>query len=128
VIKKDNRPVNLDLLTINLPIIGVASILHRISGFALFICFPLVVWLLHVSLQSTESFSQLKSYLENNTLLKAMAVFIVAGFIYHILAGLKKILGEIFGFGESLRSGRVLTWIVFALSFIGSLWFLIYIW
>jgi succinate dehydrogenase / fumarate reductase cytochrome b subunit len=128
VIKKDNRPVNLDLLTISLPIIGVASILHRISGFALFICFPLVVWLLHVSLQSTESFSQLKSYLENNTLLKAMAVFIVAGFIYHILAGLKKILGEIFGFGESLRSGRVLTWIVFALSFIGSLWFLIYIW
>jgi len=128
VIKKDNRPVNLDLLTINLPIIGVASILHRISGFALFICFPLVVWLLHISLQSTESFSQLKSHLENNTLLKAMAVFIVAGFIYHILAGLKKILGEIFGFGESLRSGRVLTWIVFALSFICSLWFLIYIW
>ena len=128
MIKKDNRPVNLDLLTISLPIIGVASILHRISGFALFICFPLVVWLLHVSLQSTESFSQLKSHLGNNTLLKAMAVFIVAGFIYHILAGLKKILGEIFGFGESLRSGRVLTWIVFALSFIGSLWFLIYIW
>ena len=128
MIKKDNRPVNLDLLTISLPIIGVASILHRISGFALFICFPLVVWLLHVSLQSTESFSQLKSHLGNNTLLKAMAVFIVAGFIYHILAGLKKILGEIFGFGESLRYGRVLTWIVFALSFIGSLWLLIYIW
>ena len=128
MIKKDNRPVNLDLLTINLPIIGVASILHRISGFALFICFPLVVWLLHVSLQSTESFSQLKSHLENNTLLKAMAVFIVAGFIYHILAGLKKILGEIFGFGETLRSGQVLSWIVFVLSFIGSLWFLIYIW
>jgi len=128
VIKKDNRPVNLDLLTINLPIIGVASILHRISGFAFFICFPLVVWLLHISLQSTESFSQLKSHLENNTLLEAMAVFIVAGFIYHILAGLKKILGEIFGFGETLRSGQVLSWIVFALSFIGSLWFLIYIW
>ena len=128
MIKKDNRPVNLDLLTISLPIIGVASILHRISGFALFICFPLVVWLLHVSLQSTESFSQLKSHLENNTLLKAMAVLIVAGFIYHILAGLKKILGEIFGFGETLRSGQVLSWIVFALSFISSLWFLIYIW
>jgi len=128
VIKKDNRPVNLNLLTISLPIIGVASILHRISGFALFICFPLVVWLLHLSLESTESFSLLKGNIENNALLKVMAVLIVTGFIYHILAGLKKILGEIFGFGETLKSGQVLTWILFASSFIFSSWFLIYIW
>ena len=128
MIEKDNRPVNLNLLTISLPVIGIASILHRISGFALFICFPLVVWLLHLSLQSTESFSLLKGYMENNVILKLMAVFIAAGFIYHILAGLKKILGEIFSFGETLRSGQVLSWIVFALSFICSIWFLIYIW
>jgi len=128
VIEKDNRPVNLNLLTISLPVIGVASILHRISGFSLFICFPLVVWLLHLSLQSTESFSLLKGYMENNVILKLMAVFIAAGFIYHILAGLKKVLGEIFGFGETLKSGQVLSWIVFALSFILSLLFLIYIW
>jgi len=57
-----------------------------------------------------------------------MAVLIVAGFIYHILAGLKKILGEIFGFGETLKSGQALSWIVFALTFMNSLWFLIYIW
>ena len=128
MIKKDNRPVNLNLLTISLPIIGVASILHRISGFALFICFPLVVWLLHLSLESTESFSLLKGNIENNALLKVMAVLIVTGFIYHILAGLKKILGEILGFGETLKSGQVLTWILFASSFIFSSWFLIYIW
>ena len=128
MIEKDNRPVNLNLLTISLPVIGVASILHRISGFSLFICFPLVVWLLHLSLQSTESFSLLKGYMENNVILKLMAVFIAAGFIYHILAGLKKVLGEIFGFGETLKSGQVLSWIVFALSFILSLLFLIYIW
>jgi succinate dehydrogenase / fumarate reductase cytochrome b subunit len=128
VIEKDNRPVNLNLLTISLPIIGVASILHRISGFAIFICFPLVVWLLHLSLKSAESFTLLKGYIENNILLKLMAVLIVAGFIYHILAGLKKILGEIFGFGETLKSGQALSWIVFALTFMNSLWFLIYIW
>jgi len=66
--------------------------------------------------------------MENNVILKLMAVFIAAGFIYHILAGLKKVLGEIFGFGETLKSGQVLSWIVFALSFILSLLFLIYIW
>ena len=128
MIKKDNRPVNLDLLTINLPIIGVASILHRISGFALFICFPLVVWLLHISLNSTESFDQLNGYLENNTLLKIMIVLIATGFIYHVFAGLKKILGEIFGFGQTLKSGQVLSWLIFALSFTCSFWFLVYIW
>ena len=128
MIKKDNRPVNLDLLTISLPIIGVASILHRISGFALFICFPLVVWLLHISLNSTESFDQLNGYLENNTLLKIMIVLIATGFIYHVFAGLKKILGEIFGFGQTLKSGQVLSWLIFALSFTCSFWFLVYIW
>ncbi len=128
MIEKDNRPVNLNLLRINLPIIGLASILHRISGFALFICFPLVVWLLHISLNSTESFDQLNGYLENNTLLKIMIVLIATGFIYHVFAGLKKILGEIFGFGQTLKSGQVLSWLIFALSFTCSFWFLVYIW
>ncbi|MGK0249469.1 MAG: succinate dehydrogenase / fumarate reductase cytochrome b subunit, partial [Oleispira sp.] len=31
-----NRPKNLDLTTIELPLPGWTSILHRISGFALF--------------------------------------------------------------------------------------------
>ena len=128
MIEKDNRPVNLNLLRINLPIIGLASILHRISGFALFICFPLVVWLLHISLNSTESFDQLNGYLENNTLLQIMIVLIATGFIYHVFAGLKKILGEIFGFGQTLKSGQVLSWLIFALSFTCSFWFLVYIW
>ena len=128
MIEKDNRPVNLNLLRINLPIIGLASILHRISGFALFICFPLVVWLLHISLNSTESFDKLNGYLENNTLLKIMIVLIATGFIYHVFAGLKKILGEIFGFGQTLKSGQVLSWLIFALSFTCSFWFLVYIW
>ena len=128
MIEKDNRPVNLNLLRINLPIIGLASILHRISGFALFICFPLVVWLLHISLNSTESFDQLNGYLENNTLFKIMIVLIATGFIYHVFAGLKKILGEIFGFGQTLKSGQVLSWLIFALSFTCSFWFLVYIW
>ena len=128
MIEKDNRPVNLNLLRINLPIIGLASILHRISGFALFICFPLVVWLLHISLNSTESFDQLNGYLENNTLLKIMIVLIATGFIYHVFAGLKKILGEIFGFGQTLKSGQVLSWLIFALSFTCSFWSLVYIW
>ena len=128
MIEKDNRPVFLNLLAIKLPIVGVVSILHRISGFALFLCFPLVVWLLQVSLISLESFNKLQGYLVNNVLLKILVVMIAVGFIYHVLAGLKKMLGEFFGFGETLKSGQLSSWLVFALSFTCSFWFLVYIW
>jgi len=61
-------------------------------------------------------------------LLKILVVMIAVGFIYHVLAGLKKMLAEFFGFGETLKSGRLLSWLVFALSFTCSFWVLVYIW
>ena len=124
VTEKDNRPVNLNLLTINLPIIGVSSILHRISGLAVFICFPLLVWLFHISLESEERFADLQSFFQGTFLFKLMIFLIFVGFIYHLLAGIKKLLGEVFGVGETLKSGNLLTWIVFGLTFILSAIFL----
>ena len=122
--EKDNRPVNLNLLTINLPIIGVSSILHRISGLAVFICFPLLVWLFHISLESEERFPDLQSFFQDIFLFKLMIFLVFVGFIYHLLAGIKKLLGEVFGVGETLKSGNLLTWIVFGLTFILSAIFL----
>ena len=118
--EKDNRPVNLNLLTINLPIIGFSSILHRISGLAVFICFPLLVWLFHISLESEERFADLQNFFQEIFLFKLIISLIFVGFIYHLLAGVKKLLGEVFGLGETLKSGNVLTWIVFGLTFILS--------
>ena len=120
VIEKDNRPVNLNLLTINLPIIGVSSILHRVSGLAVFICFPLLVWLLSVSLESEKRFSDLQNSFQEMVLFKLVIFLIFVGFIYHLLAGVKKLLSEVFGFGETLKSGNLLTWTVFGLTFVMS--------
>ena len=116
MIEKDNRPVNLNLLTINLPIIGVSSILHRVSGFAVFICFPLLVWLLSISLESEKRFSDLQNFFQEMVLFKLVIFLIFVGFIYHLLAGVKKLLSEVFGFGETLKSGNLLTWAVFGLT------------
>jgi len=120
VIEKDNRPVNLNLLTINLPIIGVSSILHRISGLAVFICFPLLVWLLSISLESEKRFSDLQNSFQEMVLFKLVIFLIFVGFIYHLLAGVKKLLSEVFGFGETLKSGSLLSWTVFGLTFVMS--------
>ncbi len=120
VIEKDNRPVNLNLLTINLPIIGLSSILHRISGLAVFICFPLLVWLLSISLESEKRFSDLQNSFQEMVLFKLVIFLIFVGFIYHLLAGVKKLLSEVFGFGETLKSGSLLSWTVFGLTFVMS--------
>ncbi len=124
MIEKDNRPVNLNLLTISLPIIGVSSILHRISGLAIFFSFPLVVWLFSVSLKSEESFVVLANLLQSSFLLKTMTYLILVGFSYHLLAGFKKLLSDAFGIGETLESGRILSWLVFGATFVMAIYFL----
>lgn len=124
MIEKDNRPVNLNLLTISLPIIGLSSILHRISGLAIFFSFPLVVWLFSVSLKSEESFVVLANLLQSSFLLKTMTYLILVGFSYHLLAGFKKLLSDAFGIGETLESGRILSWLVFGATFVMAIYFL----
>ena len=124
MIEKDNRPVNLNLLTISLPIIGLSSILHRISGLAIFFSFPLVVWLFSVSLKSEESFVVLANLLQSSFLLKTMTYLILVGFSYHLLAGFKKLLSDAFGIGETLESGRILSWRVFGVTFVMAIYFL----
>ena len=125
MIEKDNRPVNLNLLTISLPIIGLSSILHRISGLAVFFSFPLVVWLFSTSLKSEESFMALTNLYQSSLLLKMVSYLILVGFSYHLLAGLRKLVSDAFGVGETLESGRFLSWLVFGMTFIMAIFFLI---
>jgi succinate dehydrogenase / fumarate reductase cytochrome b subunit len=127
VIENDNRPVNLNLLTISLPIIGLSSILHRISGVAIFFSFPLVVWMLSISLKSEESYSLLSSLFQSSAILKIMIYLFLVGFSYHLLAGFKKLLSDAFGIGETLASGRILSWIVFGATFFMAVLFIFYI-
>ena len=124
MIEKDNRPVNLNLLTISLPIIGMSSILHRISGLAVFFSFPLVVWLFSISLKSEESFMFLSSLYQESILLKLIGYLVLLGFTYHLLAGFKKLMSDAFGIGETLESGRVLSWLVFGITFIFAILFI----
>ena len=49
------RPKHLDLARIRLPVPGFVSILHRVSGVALFFSLPLLIYLLHGSLSSASA-------------------------------------------------------------------------
>jgi len=110
--EKDNRPVFLNplVLVTNLPIIGVSSILHRISGFAVFVIFLSLVWLFDRSLTSEDEFLKLVQDMNTLFLLKLLLFFISLGLTYHVLIGIKKLTSEFFGVGEELKSGNRISW------------------
>ena len=51
----------IDAVSYKLPIAGVVSILHRVSGLLMFVLLPFVVWLFDVSLSSEVSYERFAS-------------------------------------------------------------------
>lgn len=102
---KDNRPVNLDIGTIKLPITSYVSILHRVSGVAIFVGVAIFMWLLEGSLASAESFAQTKSLLADSFIVKGLVWLTLCGFIYHTCAGVKHLIMDL-GIGETLEGGK----------------------
>lgn len=99
-----NRPKNLDLTTIELPLPAKASILHRISGFALFFAVAFMLCALGASLESEQSFNELKDVM-NGGLAKLITWGILSALGYHFVAGIKHLLMDM-GIGETKESGR----------------------
>jgi succinate dehydrogenase / fumarate reductase cytochrome b subunit len=99
------RPKNLNLLTIRLPIPALVSILHRVSGIILFLCIPFILWGLNLSLASPQDFANLHSLL-SSLLAKIVIWCVLSAFIYHFVAGIRHLLMDIH-IGEELKSGRL---------------------
>ena len=108
------RPKNLDLTTIRLPIPGKVSILHRVSGVGLFLCFPILLWLFSASLTSPETFATFKSVLST-----LPAKVIIAGLLWayahHFCAGIRFLLLD-FHIGIEKEEARKSAVMVFAVS------------
>lgn len=107
----DKRPVNLSLGTIHFPLPAIASIFHRISGFALFGVLPAVLWAWQQSLASPEAFQALVECLW----FRLALVVVLAGVIYHFFAGMKHLVMDL-GIGETLQGARMLAIGVLGLS------------
>ena len=86
-----------------LPVTAWASIAHRASGVFLFIGMAVLIWALDASLASPESFASLQESLAS-PFVKLVLWAVVAGLIYHSLAGIKHLVMD-FGFGETMEGG-----------------------
>ena len=123
---KDNRPVNLDIGTMRLPVTAWASITHRATGVFLFAGMAFLIWGLDASLRSPESFAALQDTLAS-PLAKLVLWAILAGLIYHSLAGVRHLIMDM-GVGETLEGGVLGARIVMVLAVVLTLLAGVWIW
>lgn len=83
-----NCPKHLSILKINLPLPGIVSILHRISGVLLFVALPLLLFTLDQSLRSIETYTNLTEML-SHPILKLVLLGLMWAFLHHFCAGLR---------------------------------------
>ena len=108
------RPKNLDLTTIRLPLPGKVSILHRVSGAGLFLCFPLLLWLFSASLNSAETFAVFKGVFSTLPA-KVILAGLIWAYIHHFCAGIRFLLLDLH-VGIEKEAARKSAAVVFAVS------------
>ncbi len=116
---KDNRPKYLNLLKIRLPITGIASINHRLSGLILFLAIPISLYLLQLSLTSSAGFTEMLSGL-SSPVIKLGLVLLTWSFVHHLFAGFRFLLIDQ-NIGVSLSAARKTAWFVVFASVIATL-------
>jgi len=107
---KDNRPKFLNLLKIRLPITGIASINHRLSGLILFLSIPVSLYFFQLSMSSKDGFNEMLSYL-SSPFIKLALILLTWSFIHHLFAGFRFLLIDQ-NIGISLSSARRSAWFV----------------
>jgi succinate dehydrogenase / fumarate reductase cytochrome b subunit len=83
------RPVYLDLVRIRLPLPGLVSILHRVSGAALFLVgIPLALVGLQSSLGPGDAFAGVQALLAQ-ALIKLLLLGLIWAYLHHFCAGIR---------------------------------------
>ena len=112
-IVKKQRPVNLELNTIKFPPAAISSILHRVTGVAMFFALLFVIWAWAVSVSSPEGFANVQAMMDG-IIGKVIAIGTLSALTYHILGGLRHVVMDL-GHWEELESGNLSAKIAIAL-------------
>jgi succinate dehydrogenase / fumarate reductase, cytochrome b subunit len=78
-----------DLANYRLPIIGVASIVHRITGVALFVGLIMLLPMLQMSLKSEAGFEAFRTMVWGNWIAKLILIALLFSIVYHLIAGVR---------------------------------------
>jgi len=112
----DTRPFYLNLIKIRLPVAGMLSIFHRISGVLMFVAMPYLVYLLDLSLQGEAGFNRVTELL-SHPLGILIQLILLWSLVHHFLAGIRFLLID-FDIGIGKQSSTYSAWLVFGLEVI----------
>lgn len=111
---ENQRPVHLNLLKIRLPIAGIMSIMHRVSGLVLALVIPWLLYLMDISLAGEAGFAESKQLLQ--TPLMTIIVFLMIwALLHHFLAGIRYLLLDV-DIGVEKPLYRQSAWVVVILA------------
>jgi succinate dehydrogenase / fumarate reductase cytochrome b subunit len=103
-----------DLRNYALPVPAKVSILHRISGFLLFLFLPLLLWLFEQSLSSETSYDRFLGF-AHNFLGRLVLLVLGWGLLHHACAGVRFLLLDLH-LGTERAAARQSAWWVLAVS------------
>ena len=84
-----------DLPTYRLPVAGIVSILHRVSGVLMFALLPFIIWMFDASISSEISFARFTAAFNNGLgfipgfIIKLVALALIWAYLHHSIAGLR---------------------------------------
>jgi succinate dehydrogenase / fumarate reductase cytochrome b subunit len=127
---KKIRPKYLSLptLTYHLPVPAWVSLLHRISGALL--VFPLAAWALYMldtSLASEQGFQKIRMHYLELPLVKIGVLVFIWAYCHHFCAGIRFLFLDL-DKGVELRTARLTSWIVLAVSLLLTAWLGVKLW
>jgi len=111
-----HRPIYLNLFKIKLPVAGIISIFHRVTGVLLFLFIPVSLYYLQLSIQSERLFEQV-SYLMVSPFSRFIILLFIWSYVHHLLTGIRFLLIDVDLFLEK-RMARSSAWSVVIVEFI----------
>lgn len=105
-----------DLAHYRLPIPGIASIVHRVTGIAMFVCLLFLLAMLQMSLKSEAGFEAFRSVVWGNPIAKLVLIALLFALVYHLVAGIRHMIQDA-NIWLDLASARSSAFAMFAVSF-----------
>ena len=121
------RPKYYDLNLLHLPMPGLVSIFHRVTGVVMFLfLIPAVLYVLQCTLGSESGFDRWKSFF-SGPIVKLIVLGFVWSYMHHLFAGIRYLLLDIH-VGIDLAPARMSAKIVLALGLISTVLIGVRIW
>lgn len=124
--KKHQRPLWYNLSPLNLPLPGLVSIFHRISGLLLFLAIPFLIYALQLSLASQAGFDQVRGAM-GHPFVRLLTLALVWAISHHFCAGIRYLFLDLHK-GIDLPTARATSWLVFVASAALTLLILVKLW